>query len=233
MKYWFTWDGTDCRTKGLRLQGMPPIIRPEERVNHVIIPGRSGELTITEGDDIYNSYIQTVTVIADQESGVREAEGWLRGDSYVSFSSQPQLRQKARVINAVEFHKQSKNSDLWVADVQFYCDPLKEQVSESSVTISSSGQNINNPGSVTARPRITLHGSGNGTVRIRSNSLSLEGFSNGWRIDSSLQWVTNSSGRPQMGVYTGDFPVLPPGNSVVQFTGGITSLTVEGRWKYL
>ena len=55
MKYSFTWNGTSCRTKGIRLFSMPDIIRPEERVNHVVIPGRSGELTlvpVTDSADI-------------------------------------------------------------------------------------------------------------------------------------------------------------------------------------
>ena len=45
MKYWFEWNGVRCTTMGIRLQGMPPVQRPEERVTHVVIPGRAGELT--------------------------------------------------------------------------------------------------------------------------------------------------------------------------------------------
>ena len=135
MKYWFEWNGVDCRTKGIRLQSMPEIQRPEERVSHVVIPGRAGELTQTEGADIYNSYIQTIPLIIDNAADVSAAEKWLRGDGYVTFSSQQNLKQRARVINAVTFTKHSRNSSWWEGQVQFYCEPLKEQKSETAVEV--------------------------------------------------------------------------------------------------
>jgi phage-related protein len=54
----FICNGIDCRSKGVIVRSPAPIIRPEERVQHVEIPGRSGDLTETEGENIYNSYKQ-------------------------------------------------------------------------------------------------------------------------------------------------------------------------------
>ena len=233
MKYWFEWNGVRCTANGIRLQGMPSIQRPEERVSHVVIPGRSGELTQTEGADIYNSYIQTIPLIIDSEANVRAAEEWLRGDGYVTFSGQSDLKQRARVINSVQFRKHSRNSTYWEGEVQFYCQPLKEKTSEQAVEITSSGTTITNPGDVESRPLITITGSGNVTVRIGEKSLSITGAASGWKIDSDLEWVMNAGGTPQMGVYTGVFPTIPTGESAVQFTGSVTKLTIQGRWRYL
>lgn len=233
MAYSFTWNGTSCLLKGIRLQTAPEIIRPEERVTHVVIPGRAGELTQTEGTDIYNSYIQTLQMIVDSPEHLAEAEQWLRGDGYVTFSTQPGLMQRARVINSVTFTKLSKNLNRWGGDVQFYCEPLKQQLTESAVEITSNGATITNPGDVVSRPKITITGSGDITIRIRTTAISLTAADTGWIVDSDLQWVTNASGMPQMGVYTGNFPVIPPGESTVQFTGNVTKLTIEGRWRYL
>ena len=58
----FIWKGADCRSKGVTVAAPAQIVRGEERVSHVTIPGRAGELTLTEGDDIYQSYIQTMTI---------------------------------------------------------------------------------------------------------------------------------------------------------------------------
>ena len=139
MTYSFSWNGTSCRNKGIVLRTAPEIVKPEERVSHVVIPGRAGELTIAEGTDIYNSYIQTLTMIAEDPAKLAEAEKWLRGDGYVTFSVQPTLKQRARVINAVNFTKLSHNLNRWSGDVQFYCDPLKEQITEEAVEVTSSG----------------------------------------------------------------------------------------------
>ena len=61
MQSYFVWNNIDSRTMGLISKAHAPIVRPEERVQHVAIPGRSGDLTELEGNDIYNSYIQTVS----------------------------------------------------------------------------------------------------------------------------------------------------------------------------
>ena len=42
---YFIWKNKDCRAMGVKLSGPVPIVRPEERVEHVQIPGRSGDLT--------------------------------------------------------------------------------------------------------------------------------------------------------------------------------------------
>ena len=61
-KYWFLWNGASSASKDIIMNAPQEIVKPEERVEHVTIPGRAGDLTITEGDDIWNSYIQTVGI---------------------------------------------------------------------------------------------------------------------------------------------------------------------------
>ena len=39
---YFIWKGEDCRSKGVLLSGPVAVVKPEERVQHVTIPGRSG-----------------------------------------------------------------------------------------------------------------------------------------------------------------------------------------------
>lgn len=232
MKYWFEWNGVKSTTKGIKLQEMPQIIRPEERIEHVTIPGRAGEVTLTEGDDIYNSYIQTIPLAIDSAANVSAAEKWLRGSGYVTFGGQSTLKQQARVINSVEFRKHSRNSSWWEGEVQFYCDPLKELITEAAVEVTSSGATVNNPGDTVSRPLITVTGSGDITITIGGKTIAIEGLTSGWKIDSDLQWILDGT-TPKQGVYTGEFPVFNPGNNTVAFTGSITKLTINGRWRYL
>ena len=49
---YFIWKNKDCRSMGVRLAAPVPIIRPEERVQHIQIPGRVGDLTLLEGENI-------------------------------------------------------------------------------------------------------------------------------------------------------------------------------------
>ena len=59
---YFVWKGIDCRSLGVKLSAPVPIVRPEDRVQHVEIPGRSGDLTETEGAEVYNSYIHLLGI---------------------------------------------------------------------------------------------------------------------------------------------------------------------------
>lgn len=233
MIYSFVWNGWNCRDKGIRMREMPPVIRPEERVQHVTIPGRAGELTLTEGTDIYNSYIQTIPVAVYTEANVREAESWLRGEGTVSFCSQPHLQQAARVINAVEFRKHSRNSVYWDADIQFYCNPIKYLVSEADITLAESGQSITCPGTLDSYPLITIHGGESFafSIRIWDRTLTIPNAADGMVIDTENQWIL-VGGVPIMNACSGRFPKLMPGENILTFTGA-SSITITPRSRFL
>lgn len=231
-QHYFVFDGVSSRDMHVLIASPIEIIRPEERVNHVTIPGRPGELTQVEGNDIYNSYIQTVPISVYGKEYVRPVERWLRGGGSVTFSCQPELQQQARVINAVTLTKHSKNTDAWSGDVQFYCDPIKGFVDETDIEVTTSGATITNPGDMEAHPLITVEGSGASTIIMGGNILSIPNLVNGWVVDSEMQWITNN-GIPQMNAWSGSFPVLPVGDSTIVFGGGITKLTITPRWRVL
>lgn len=139
---YFIWNGVSSLDKGILLDGPAPIIRPEERVKHTPIPGRSGDLTEIEGENIYNSYIQSIPIhVKSRASGdvasldLRGICQWLRGAGYVTFSQEPTRKQQARIIGAITFEKHSRFINYWDAEVQFYCHPLKEALEDEAVTL--------------------------------------------------------------------------------------------------
>ena len=156
----FIFKGIDCRSMGIILRGPASIIRPEERVKHVEIPGRSGDVTETEGENIFNSYIQTAEISVRGGFRVREIFKWLRGSGYVTFSGEPDRKQAARIIGAITLNKVSRNMDHWAGEVQFYCQPLKQLLTENTVTVTSSGSTVRNNGDVASKPIITATASG-------------------------------------------------------------------------
>ena len=229
---YFIWKNVDCRAMGVRLSAPAAIIRPEERVDHITIPGRSGDLTMLEGENIYNSYIQTVTIMAHGAARIRQIYDWLRGSGYVTFSGEPEKKQPARIIGAVTLSRHSYNLDWWEGEVQFYCSPIKTDPEEVDVEITSSGATVNNPGDMTAFPLIEVIGSGAVTVSSGGKVLTIPECTSGWVIDSENQWIL-SGNTPQGNVCSGDFPVLVPGSNTVAFTGSITKLVITPRFRYL
>lgn len=235
-KNYFIWNGIDCRNMGVTLAGPVPIVRPEERVQHVEIPGRSGDLTQTEGDNIYNSYIQTATIQVRGGFHVRDVYRWLRGSGYVTFSGEPDRRQKARIIGAITLDKHSHNMDTWVGEVQFYCQPLKELLYPGKVEITTSGTSIFNAGDVTEKPFIKMTASSTtAVITIGGNSTLMTGLTSGvnYTLDSETQEMINLSGGASVTNKTvGLFPIIPVGSQTVTGSGW-SKLEIERRERFL
>ena len=229
---YFVWKGTDSRSMGLISKGNAPLIRAEERVSHVVVPGRAGDLTLTEGDDVFEPYIQTVPFSVRGAANVPGIFDWLCGEGYLSLSGEPGKQQKARVIGAITLNRVSRNLDNWRGECQFYCQPLKELINPNPYEITSSSTSITNPGDVESRPRITIVGTGDITIRIGTKQLNIYGAESGWKADSETEWVTNSADAPLTGVWSGTFPTIPVGENTVLFTGNVTKLIFEPRWRY-
>ena len=240
----FIWNGVDCRSMGIVMRGPAAIIRAEERVNHAEIPGRSGDLTETEGENIYNSYIQTVSMSVRGGYRVREVYKWLRGSGYVTFSGEPDRRQKARVIGAITLNRHSRNLDYWEGEVQFYCQPLKERLTSAELQVASSGDTVRNDGDVESRPRWrikTKTGLGSSeTVTITANgkTITMTGASAAtwYLIDADTMMVTNWDLQTTQSNYTslssGEFPTLAVGANTVTFTNA-SELHVITRERFL
>lgn len=235
-KSYFIWNGMDCRNMGVTLAGPVAIVRPEERVKHVEIPGRSGDLTQVEGENVYNSYIQTATIQVKGGYRVRDVYRWLRGAGYVTFSGEPDRRQPARIIGAITLDKHSHNLDTWVGEVQFYCQPLKELLREETVEITTSGTTIFNAGDVTETPKIKLTASGgNATITIGGNTTLLLSLTSGvnYVLDSETQeMITLSGGSSVTNLTVGEFPMIPVGSQAVTGTGW-SKLEITRRERFL
>lgn len=232
---YFIWKNVDCRAMGCRLSGPAPIIRPEERVQHIQIPGRSGDLTQLEGENIYNSYIQTVTLIAHGAARMRQIYDWLRGSGYVTFSGEPDKQQAARIIGAVTLNKHSYHLDWWEGEVQFYCQPLKEKMHPEGSVLTASGT-IVNMGDVMSRPVIKATASGSTmVVSAGGNELTVTGLTSGnvYVIDSdAMEVLTGDMTQLLTENSSGDFPVLQIGANTVSGSGW-SKLEIDRRERYL
>lgn len=229
--HYLIWKGTNSRTKYIRVRNRMPIIQPQERVNHITIPGREGELTQVEGENIYEPYIQTAQVTVMGAAHVPEAEAWLSGDGDVTFDSQPGLKQAARIINAVTFEKFSRNLDLWQGDVQFYCQPIKYPVVQADIEVTSSGTALTNPGTLPAFPVMVITGSGAVSITISGKTLIIPECVSGWTVDCRNKWILNGSGVPQFNAWQGEFPQIPTGSSSISFTGSVTKIKITPNWR--
>lgn len=98
------------------------------------------------------------------------------------------------------------------------------------ITLTTSGQFINNPYCVASEPVITVTGSGDITLMVGQYIILLEDVEGSITIDSRLQEAYNGD-ELQNGKMTGDFPKLVPGQNAVSWTGNMISMVVKPCWR--
>ena len=237
---YFIWNNIDCRAMGIIQRGPAPIVRPEERVKHIEIPGRSGDMTETESQDeeekIFNSYIQTISISVRGGYRVREVLNWLKGSGFVTFSGEPDRKQAARIIGAVTLNKVSRNLDNWAGEIQFYCQPLKQLLTEGTVQITSSGSTVINGGDNVSRPKIKATASGSSmSITANGKTLTITGLTSGndYYIDSEIMEVYNADRSALLTKNSvGDFPRLKQGSNTITGSGW-SKLVIDRRERFL
>ena len=237
MNDWFIWNGTRSTYMGVHVLEQPPYTMPNERVTFTNIPGRSGALTTTEGDYVYDDLVLTATCIIADPDRIPDVCAWLRGSGTVTFANRDGGFYHARVVNQIPFEKILRGNPHRTFAVNFRCKPFWYEADVAPMNIqpasgSSSGYvTMQNPGNVPSEPIITVTGSGEITLIVDMTIIELSDVDGEITIDSILQEAY--SGTTSMNsCMSGDFPTLPPGNSTISWNGNVTYLTIQPNWRY-
>lgn len=231
MQPYFTWNNVDSRAMGVIVTSYPPIIRPAERAIQQTIPGRPGTLILTEGADVYDSYIRSFVIGLRPGADGQRVNNWLRGSGVATFGNEPGFRYFGRILAAIQWEKVG-TWRLKSGGVQMLTQPYKGRShQEPDVTFSASGT-LYNPGDVAARPVITVTGTGDIEIGIGDTSMALTSAPTGLKIDCDAGIILTSGGAAWTGSWTGEFLRIAPGNNAVTVPSGV-SLSVAPNWRWL
>ena len=232
MNDYFSWNGVDCRTKGIHVTDQPPITIPLERSTQTNVPGRPGSLTQLEGDDVYDDMILTAPCFISDPAQIPAIAAWLKGSGTVTFANRTGGYYKARIANQIPFEKILRGNPHCTFAVNFRCYPFFYAENVSDITITTSGTTITNPGSVYSEPIITVTGSGDITLMVGTTIVELTDVSGSIVINSVLQEAYK--GTTLMNDHmSGDFPALKPGLNGISWTGTVTQVVVTPNWRAL
>ena len=93
-----------------------------------------------------------------------------------------------------------------------------------------SGGVLYNPTGFAALPKITVHGSGSGSVRIGERALVINQITDAMVLDSETQNAYAGTANLNGVIEADEFPVLVRGDNVLYLTGGITSVDIVPGW---
>lgn len=238
---WFKWNNVDAKTYGVQILTLPPIeTMPLERTNEVTIPGRSGSLTITEGDDIYDKISLSCSCIMEDTSKIASFCAWMKGAGKAKFSNRSDGYYKARVANQISFDKVLRGYDLRTFSIQLSCEPFFYLDSGNTAFEVTSTKQVTNPGNVRSMPLIKVTGTGEGSIMCGGSTMLIDDFSNisyimlDCEAKMAYKGSKDSASDPLTLLNTrvsGDWLTIPAGTSYVSISGAISKIEVTPRWR--
>lgn len=232
MANWFAWNGVRCTDYGIHVLTHPPIARPRERITTQVVPGRSGTLTITEGECVYDEFIAPCECIAPNPTSIPAFSAWLHGPGLVMFGNRPAGYHHARVSNQLDFETVMRGRAHRRFTVNFRCQPFLYLLGFPDTVLTAPGPVVNQ-GTVFAEPVITVEGSGDVDLTVGDVTLGIAGLASSITIDVP-QRLAYREGVNLTGSLTGDgWPTLPVGSSAVSWTGSVSRITITPNWRTL
>lgn len=231
MNDWFEWNGIKCTQYGIHVSEQPAITIPAERATFVSVPGRSGSLTQTEGDNVYDDVILTAECFVSDASRITDIAAWLRGAGTVTFANRQGGHYSARITNQIPFEQILRGNPARSFAVNFRCKPFFYLSGNDPVTLTESGF-VENPGSIASEPVITVNGAGDITLMIGGTLIELTGVDGSITVDSELLEVYTETDVCNEKM-AGEFPTLVPGINAISWDGVVSSVIVVPNWRTL
>lgn len=225
------WNNKDSRDiKGLLISELPPITKPKMRANEIVIDGVDGSIIEELG---YESYDKTIAIGLTIGADLDKITEFFTGSGEIVFSNEPDKYYIARIINGIEYARLLRYK---VATVTFRVQPFKYNRVEVARQATSERQSmvVENIGNHTAKPLITVTGSGLIYLAVNGQTVCLYDFPEGENtvvLDSEKQdayWDNALKNR----YMAGDFPIFEKGNNTLSWIGAVESIEIRkySRW---
>lgn len=229
----FWLDGERSDSCGLRLQGPITFGSTRPKYNTAAVPGRNGTLNQFEGS--YENVSGEARCFALEKDTVQNAlyavTKWcLLNPGYhrLETEEEPDIYRMAIVTSGPETEIRVKT--LAPFTLEFDCKPQRFLKSgELPVTLTQSGAVLCNPG-MQALPLITVYGTGPATLTAGGRTVQINSIDGSLTLDSEIQDAYKGIENKNGTISAPEFPVLPPGESRVTWTGGIQRVEIVPRW---
>lgn len=206
--------------------------RPSEQVDVYQIPYRNEDLVIHSGR--YMPYIQEFEFALQNPALISQINSWLSGKGKLYLENDYEQFNRdgfyiASVIDGWTYDHDIQGDDVYVFTVKFKVDPFFYHNSgETKKTFITQPIKLYNSGTIYSEPYIRINGSGNITLTINSQLITLTDIVDYIEIDSALMVAykdTLNEGRKM----SGEFPVLDVGLNNISWTGNVTSVEIKTR----
>ncbi len=225
----FYWKNISSEEMGLVVSKTPTISKGKRNIEKLVIPGRSGFLTIDQGT--YESFI--IPVECHFNKGVTNQDeilAWLDGSGKLSFDNE--RRWEAVIVNSISLEKVIGFYRSFL--IQFECQPISESITEYTFMVEDNPTTLNISGATAQmEPVIEITGSGDVQVNINNKTFYLYGIEGKYILDSKWKIITDEEGNNTSNKMLYDFPLLVPGINEIEYLGNISNFTIKYRLAFI
>lgn len=215
---------------GLMICELPPISKPQMRIETTVIEGKDGDITENLG---YSAYDKTVKIGLTKGYDLNRIIKYFSGAGNLILSNEPDKFYIAEIFEAISYERLVK---FKVTDIKFHVQPFKYLVDEQPTILEISEQEqleVINQGNEESKPIITLYGEGIITVSVNNHAV--------FQIDIDDEFVTIDSEKQETykaavlknRFMVGQFPTLENGENIITWTGNLTKIEVQPKSRWL
>lgn len=235
---WFSFKGVRNTEYDVRMISMPTRPHPARKGELINIPGADGKLWLD--GNAYDRILVTVRVVTGDNRNIDAISAWLSGAGNLIFGDEPDRAYRARITK--EYSRANQNPRLrgQAFTISFDCEPFRYEANPTgAIIISESPSQLQNPGTEPSRPLIKVNGTGSGSLMIGNETMLFEDLSGYVMIDCEAKIAYTGTGAANDPMLlatqhvTGEWLTIPTGSPYVSFTGGISSVEITPRWRWL
>lgn len=222
------------------IQKRPKITKPRRKISLKPVPGRSGDLIVDE--ESYENGLFELTAFVESssqdEQEINQTKIGLAFDTgdYQSFVPYWDNKYEYQVvtISGPEFYGTRAFAFSDPYDVELSYKPFKKLRNVNNISLSVAGT-VTNPLKYNSLPYIKITGIGDITLKVNTKEIVLKNVVEYIELDSDIEEcyklksgvLTNENSK----MYSLDYPVLKSGVNTISWTGNVTNVEIEPRWR--
>lgn len=224
---WFKFRDIFSTDMGVIVETLPPVPAAQLVYETVTIPGRDGDLLLS--DDAYRPIAYTMTLGVKDALMMEGISSWLFGSGDLILSSNPSRKYRARINDGIPYERVSRRFRRFQA--LFALQPFKYETDATILELTASGMIIN-PGTRWSEPIIKVYGAGTLTIGGYEMMVTATAGEDSVTINSEIQECYYNLSTLRNNKVTGEFPRLMPGEIDVMISAGITKVEVTPQWRW-
>lgn len=217
------WKNKEFREMGVIVEKTPNISKANKKMTIYEVPGRNGFISVDT--DTYESFSLSVECHLLENININEICEWLDGYGTLSFDGEKQYT--AIINNAIDFEKVQMFKKFII---QFLVNPIAEDITETTYTVSSSSDEFEIATYSNIYPTLEISVSGSATIAINGTTFILSESGN-YVLDCKNKVITKNGLNASLNM-NGDFPTLNKENTIT-YSENVSSFVIKYKKTYL